>query len=73
MAVRVPAAISVLPLDNSYLRVIWDENSIGSLAREAGLTEVYYADLETFSVLGIWTRYRVRVYGVRGGCVSSPP
>ena len=50
---------------NSYLRVIWDENSIGSLAKEAGFREIYYADLETFSVLGVWTQYRVHVYGVK--------
>ena len=48
---------------NLYLRVLWDENSIGSIAKDSGLTEVYYADLETFSILGIWTQYRVRVYG----------
>ncbi len=48
---------------NSYLRVIWDVNSIGAIAREAGLDEIYYADLTTFSVLGVWTQYRVRVYG----------
>jgi len=48
---------------NGYLRVIWDENSIGSIAKEAGFREIYYADLETFSVLGIWTQYRVHVYG----------
>jgi len=48
---------------NSYLRVIWDVNSIGALAKQEGLGELYYADLETFSVLGIWTQYRVHVYG----------
>lgn len=48
---------------NAYLRVIWDENSIGSIAKQAGFSELYYADLETFSVLGIWTQYRVHVYG----------
>ena len=50
---------------NSYLRVIWDVNSIGALAKQAGLAEAYYADLETFSLLGIWTQYRVHVYGTR--------
>jgi hypothetical protein len=50
---------------NSYMRVIWDENSIGSIAKEAGFSEIYYADIETFSILGIWTQYRVFVYGVR--------
>ena len=48
---------------NVYLRVLWDENSIGSIAKDAGLSELYYADLETFSILGIWTQYRVHVYG----------
>jgi hypothetical protein len=48
---------------NAYLRVLWDENSIGSISKEAGFKEIYYADLETFSVLGIWTQYRVHVYG----------
>ena len=46
-----------------FVRVIWDENSIGSIAKQAGFSELYYADLETFSVLGIWTQYRVHVYG----------
>ncbi len=49
-----------------FVRVIWDENSIGSIAKEAGLREIYYADLETFSVLGIWTQYTVHVYGSKG-------
>jgi hypothetical protein len=51
---------------NAYLRVLWDENSIGSIAKQAGFKEIYYADLETFSVLGIWTQYRVHVYGSKG-------
>jgi hypothetical protein len=51
---------------NAALRVFWDENSIGSIAKEAGFKEMYYADIETFSVLGIWTQYRVHVYGVKG-------
>jgi len=50
---------------NAYLRVLWDENSIGSIAKDAGLSELYYADLETFSILGIWTQYRVHVYGIK--------
>ncbi len=51
---------------NAYLRVLWDENSIGSIAKDAGFKQIYYADLETFSVLGIWSQYRVHVYGVKG-------
>lgn len=48
-----------------FVRVLWDENSIGSIAKDAGLKEIYYADLETFSVLGIWTQYTVHVYGAK--------
>ena len=53
---------------NSYLRVIWDDNALGSLAKDAGFSQIYYADLQTFSILGIWTQYRVRVYGI-----AAPP
>ena len=52
---------------NAYLRVLWDENSIGSIAKEAGFEEIYYADFETFSILGIWTQYSVHVYGSKPG------
>ena len=50
---------------NAALRVFWDENSIGSIAKQAGFDEIYYADFETFSVLGIWTQYRVHIYGTK--------
>lgn len=46
-----------------WLRTLWDENSIGTIAKDAGFAQIYYADIETFSVLGIWTQYRVHVYG----------
>lgn len=49
-----------------FVRVLWDENSIGSIAKQAGFSEIYYADLETFSVLGIWSQYSVHVYGTMG-------
>jgi hypothetical protein len=58
---------------NAYLRVLWDENSIGSIAKEAGFDEIYYADLETFSVLGIWTQYRVHVYGTKAPNGEAAP
>ena len=41
----------------------WDTNGIGEIGKENGLEEVYYADLETLSVLGIWTQRWVHVYG----------
>ena len=53
-----------------YVSVEWDENGIGEIARKHGFEEVYYADLETLSVLGIWTQRRVHAYGRRA---ASPP
>ena len=46
-----------------YLDFEWDSNAIGEIMKDAGLTEVYYADLETLSVFGIWTQRHVIVYG----------
>jgi len=43
--------------------VAWDDAAIGDIAEKAGLHELYFADLETFSVLRIWNRYTVHVYG----------
>ena len=38
-------------------------NAIGDIARENGLQRVYFADLETFSVLGIWRTDTLVIYG----------
>jgi hypothetical protein len=51
----------VKQLRYSYFHLIWDDNAIGSLAKRAGFEKVYYADLQTISILGIWTQYRARV------------
>jgi hypothetical protein len=32
-------------------------------AQRYGLKEVYFADIEIFSILGIWTHEKVHVYG----------
>ncbi len=58
---------------NLYLRVLWDENSIGTIAKESGFDEIYYADIETFSVLGIWNQYRVHVYGRKQASEAAAP
>ncbi len=46
-----------------YINIQWDTNAIGDIMKKHGLTKVYYADLETLSVLGIWTQKFVIVYG----------
>ena len=38
---------------------------IGSIAKENGFKEVYYADLRTLSILGVWTQRFVTIYGAR--------
>jgi hypothetical protein len=53
----------VKDLDLSYLRIMWDGNDIATTARNAGMTEVHYADHERFSILGIWSRDWVHIYG----------
>ena len=38
-------------------------NAIGEIAERHGLKTVYYADVERFSILGIWRHDEVIVYG----------
>lgn len=47
----------------SYVRIVWGGYGIAEAAKAAGLQEVYFADLETLSVLGIWTQQWIHVYG----------
>ena len=41
----------------------WDSAAIGDIAKKNGMTELYFADVETFSILHIWNQYTVHVYG----------
>jgi hypothetical protein len=41
----------------------WNSNAIGDIAQRYGLKEVYFADIEIFSILRIWTHNKVHVYG----------
>ncbi len=47
----------------SYVDVRWDSNAIGDIARQNELETIYFADIETLSILGIWNQYTVHVYG----------
>ncbi len=53
----------VRQLRYSSFEVQWSSNAIGEIARRHGMQQVYYADLETLSVLGVWTQRWVLVYG----------
>ena len=53
-----------IPVSAAQLSVGWDSRAIGDAARKAGMTEIYYADLHTRSVLlGLWEQETVEVYG----------
>jgi hypothetical protein len=43
--------------------VAWDSTAIGDIARKHGMNELYFADLETLSVLSIWHQHTLHVYG----------
>jgi hypothetical protein len=43
--------------------VAWDSVAFGDIAKKNGLKELYFADLETLRVLGIWNQYTVHLYG----------
>jgi PBP1b-binding outer membrane lipoprotein LpoB len=55
--------ISFPPLSGAYQLVAWDSAAIGDVAKKQGMQEVYFADLETLSILRIWNRYTIHVYG----------
>ena len=40
-----------------------NSNAIGEIAKKHGISKVYFADREIFSVLGIWTTEKVIIYG----------
>jgi hypothetical protein len=46
-----------------YVDVRWGDGGIGAIAREKGIAEIYYADIETIKVLRYWKQEFVRVYG----------
>jgi hypothetical protein len=47
----------------SYVGTAWDSVAFGDIAKKNGLNELYFADLETLKVLGIWNQYTVHLYG----------
>ena len=46
-----------------YVGVAWDSAGFGDIAKEHGIKELYFADLETLRVLTIWNQYTVHLYG----------
>jgi hypothetical protein len=46
-----------------YVGVMWGDIALGDAAKEKGLQELFYADMEYLSVLTIWTQSTVHLYG----------
>jgi hypothetical protein len=46
-----------------FLQFDWGSDAIADAARDQGITEIHYADLEVLSVLGIWSQRWAIVYG----------
>ncbi|MBW2589274.1 MAG: hypothetical protein JRD71_00905 [Deltaproteobacteria bacterium] len=40
-----------------------NSNAIGEIAVKHGLSKVYFADLEIFSILGVWRHEKLHIYG----------
>jgi hypothetical protein len=51
------------PILGNYKLLAWGNAAIGDVAKKEGMQEVYYADLEYFSILRIWNEYTIHVYG----------
>ena len=60
-------------LELNSFRIEWGSMGIIDAARRAGLSEIDYADLETLSVLGIWTQRWALVYGRKADSAAEPP
>jgi hypothetical protein len=46
-----------------YVGIMWGDTALGDVAKEKGLQEIYYADLEFLSVLIIWQQSTLHLYG----------
>ncbi|MCM8533685.1 MAG: TRL-like family protein [Lentisphaeraceae bacterium] len=52
------------PLSGYNVSAEWMRSNLLKEAQKAGMSEIYYADMETFSILlGIWTKRTLIVYG----------
>jgi len=51
------------PISGQGIYVQFNSNAIGDIAKEHGLKKVYFADLEKFSILGIWSYEKICLYG----------
>jgi hypothetical protein len=51
------------PITGLGINARLNSNAIGEIARAHGMKTLYFADQESFSILGIWTSNKVILYG----------
>ncbi len=51
------------PITGLGINTRLSSNAIGEMAAQHGITKLYFADQQKFSVLGIWKYHKVVLYG----------
>lgn len=52
------------PITGLNMTIEWNSRAIGDAAKRQGIDKIYYADLNTFSLLGgLWEQKTIRVWG----------
>jgi len=59
------------PVSGYGLYTEFNSNAIGDIAKKHGLSKVYFADLETFNILGIWKHEKLHIYGEKNQFSAS--
>lgn len=48
----------------SQIQIKWNSNGLGNIAKKNNVNSLYYADVETLSILGgLWQRQNILLYG----------
>lgn len=64
MASSSTKSVKVPLLSSADISAGWSSSAIGDAAKRGGLERIYYADHETFSILGgVWRQETVQVWG----------
>ena len=61
--IQKTGSVQVIAFPPNYQLVAWGKAAIGEVAKREAMNEVYFADLETFSILHVWNKYTLHVYG----------
>lgn len=47
----------------SYVSFAWDKSAIEGIAKKGGINEISHADYEYYTILGLYSKFKVKVYG----------